>query len=236
MCAAMLWSCLRSAVSESPHNERLSCVVTLQRPAQSHKLWWPRDTGLALNTAPWLLIVSSMLAFHKMAQNRIHTTPDWPMSSKLPQMQFDKSQQTTSHTTDTCTHHICFGLHRITNLACPTTPKHPPPSNSRSRRTTPWPPSGRASETLKCLHRLKVFDEDVRGQLPEHVLHRRAAPRNRLRLKRPLARPACSPQTGQLLEQRAVASQAETKTSQPDKVSPLSTLIPYPLSPTPDQY
>ena len=45
-----------------------------------------------------------------------------------------------------------------------------------------------------------------------------------------------SPRTGQLLEQRAVASQAETKTSQPDKVSPLSTFISYPLSPTPDQY
>ena len=32
--------------------------VTPQRPAQSHKLWWPRDTGLALITAPWSLIVS----------------------------------------------------------------------------------------------------------------------------------------------------------------------------------
>ncbi len=27
--------------------------VSLQRPAQSHQLWWPRDTGLALITAPW---------------------------------------------------------------------------------------------------------------------------------------------------------------------------------------
>ena len=58
MRAAMLWSCLCSATSESPHNERLSCVVTLQRPAQSPELWWPRDTGLALITAPWSLIVS----------------------------------------------------------------------------------------------------------------------------------------------------------------------------------
>ena len=146
-------------VHKKTHNRSMSMLnnayvddvnVTPQRPAQSHKLWWPRDTGLALNTAPWSLIVSSMLAFHKMAQNRIHTTPDWPMSSKLPQMQFDKSQQTTSHTTDTCTHHFLFCLHRITNLSCTTTPKHPPPSNSRSR-TTPWPPSGRA----RCRRRLR---------------------------------------------------------------------------------
>ncbi len=72
--------------------------------------------------------------------------------------------------------------------------------------------------------------EDVLREVAEHVLHFKQ------RLQAGDVGDCSTTCAGQLLEQHAVASQAETKTSQPDKVSPLSTLVAYPLSPTPNQY